>query len=418
MAKRVRDAKYDSRAAREKLKARGDPYYSSIAEGLHVGYRKGKVASVWVMRSYIGDQNYKVAKIGIADDVLDADGVEVLNWWQAVDKARAILGAQREGPASPYTVGDALTDYLAHAKERQKAYRDTEITVEQLIRPEFDKVVVAELTTEKIRRWHNKLAATPPRLRTKKGKEQKFSTGEMDDETKRRRKSTANRVLTVLKAALNRAFREEKVKDDKAWRRVEAFEDVDSARIHYLKIPEAQRLINASEPDFRKLVQAALQTGCRYGELCRLKVGDFNEASGTVAVHISKTSQPRHIVLTDEGVAFFKSLTVGRGSGEIMLLKANGDAWAESHQSRPMLDACTRAKIDPPIGFHGLRHTWASLAVMNGVPLLVVAKNLGHVDTRMVERHYSHFAPSFAADAIRAGAPRFGVIENSNVTQI
>jgi integrase len=37
--------------------------------------------------------------------------------------------------------------------------------------------------------------------------------------------------------------------------------------------------------------------------------------------------------------------------------------------------------------FHILRHTWASLAVMNGTPLLVVAKNLGHADTRVVEEH-------------------------------
>ena len=40
-------------------------------------------------------------------------------------------------------------------------------------------------------------------------------------------------------------------------------------------------------------------------------------------------------------------------------------------------------------------------------PLMVVAKNLGHADTRMVERHYGHLAPSYVADAIRAGAPRF-----------
>jgi hypothetical protein len=45
---------------------------------------------------------------------------------------------------------------------------------------------------------------------------------------------------------------------------------------------------------------------------------------------------------------------------------------------------------------------------VNGVPLLLVAKNLGHSDTRMVEKHYGHLAPSYIADAIRAGAPRFG----------
>jgi len=52
---------------------------------------------------------------------------------------------------------------------------------------------------------------------------------------------------------------------------------------------------------------------------------------------------------------------------------------------------------------------------MNGVPLLVVAKNLGHADTRMVERHYGHMSPSHVSDAIRAGAPRFGKVRASNV---
>jgi hypothetical protein len=45
---------------------------------------------------------------------------------------------------------------------------------------------------------------------------------------------------------------------------------------------------------------------------------------------------------------------------------------------------------------------------MAGAPLFVVAKNLGHTDTRMVEKHYGHLSQSYIADAIRAAAPRFG----------
>src|SRR5262249_43433367 len=77
--------------------------------------------------------------------------------------------------------------------------------------------------------------------------------------------------------------------------------------------------------------------------------------------------------------------------------------------------ASKRAKLDPPISFHGLRHTYASLALMNGVPMQVVSENLGHSDTRMVERHYGHLAPSHKRDAIRAGAARFGVVAASHV---
>ena len=83
-----------------------------------------------------------------------------------------------------------------------------------------------------------------------------------------------------------------------------------------------------------------------------------------------------------------------------------------------MTDACKRAKIAPPVSFHVLRHTWASLAVMAGAPLMVVARNLGHADTRMVERHYGHLAPSYIADAIRAAAPKFGIKPERKVVSI
>ena len=47
---------------------------------------------------------------------------------------------------------------------------------------------------------------------------------------------------------------------------------------------------------------------------------------------------------------------------------------------------------------------------------MVVAKNLGHSDTRMVERHYGHLAPSYVAESVRKHAPKFGKVTASNVT--
>jgi hypothetical protein len=48
-----------------------------------------------------------------------------------------------------------------------------------------------------------------------------------DYDAVRRRRASANRTLTVLKAALNRAWCEGKIPSDEAWRRVEPFEDAD-----------------------------------------------------------------------------------------------------------------------------------------------------------------------------------------------
>jgi integrase len=98
-----------------------------------------------------------------------------------------------------------------------------------------------------------------------------------------------------------------------------------------------------------------------------------------------------------------------------MFRHRDGGAWRTSEQARPVAEACNNGEIKPAISFHILRHTWASHAVMNGVPLMVVAKNLGHADTRMVEKHYGHLAPSFIADAIKAGAPRYRVSDEKTL---
>jgi integrase len=79
-----------------------------------------------------------------------------------------------------------------------------------------------------------------------------------------------------------------------------------------------------------------------------------------------------------------------------------------------MRAACEHARIEHA-GFHTLRHTWASLSVMGGMPLLVVANNLGHADTRMVERHYGHLTQSYMDDAIDQCAPQFDMVEPGNV---
>jgi integrase len=265
------------------------------------------------------------------------------------------------------------------------------------------------LTREILQKWLARMAAAPAQNRpTSDGEAQYRRVAESDDE-KRSRRASANRVWTMLRAILNHAFVEGHVSSDAVWRRVEPLKDVDAARGRWLTIAEAQRLINASEHGFRELVHAALETGCRYSELCRLKVSDFNPDAGTVSIAKRKSGKARHVVLSDQGAAFFKQQCAGRAGKDVMFEHPRGGPWRDSDQKRPMSVTVARAKISPPIGFHGLRHTWASLAVMAGMPLMLVARNLGHADTGMVERHYGHLAASFVTEGIRAAAPRYDI---------
>jgi hypothetical protein len=43
-----------------------------------------------------------------------------------------------------------------------------------------------------------------------------------------------------------------------------------------------------------------------------------------------------------------------------------------------------------------------SILAMQAVPMALIARQLGHSDTRMTERHYAHLAPNYVADTIRA----------------
>jgi integrase len=239
-----------------------------------------------------------------------------------------------------------------------------------------------------------------------------------DAEAVRRRRSSANRTLTILKAALNHAWREGKTPSDDAWRRVRPFPEADAARVRYLNTDEARRLMNACAEDFSKIVEAALLTGARYGELAAMTVSDFNSDSGTAFIRTSKAGKARHVVLNDEGRILFERLSVGRAGDQRIFVKADGTAWGKSHQHRPLKAACERAKILPSLDFHSLRHSWASLSIMAGAPLLVVAQNLGHADTRMVERHYGHLAQSYVAETIRRTAPTFGASRTNSVVPI
>jgi integrase len=266
---------------------------------------------------------------------------------------------------------------------------------------------VHKLTTRRLNDWHRSIAERPRYWRSRAGAEPNTAPFDPKDiEAVRRRRATANRVLTYLKAALNHAWRSGSVPSDDAWRRVKPFKAVDAPVIRYLSADEITRLLNASHGAFRDLVHAALLTGCRYGELCALQVADYNPEVGTLTIRLSKSGQVRHVTLTGEAPELLDRLAAGRGKGDAIFRRDDGRAWKRVEQIRPMRGACERAGIVPAVGFHVLRHTHASILAMRAVPMAVIAHQLGHADTRMTERHYAHLAPNYVAETIRANFPR------------
>ena len=221
VARRLRDRNLESREARRKLEVSGKPYWRGIGRGLHLGYRKNKVGGVWVIRRYLGKQQYHLHTIAEADDHLDANGQEILDFWQAQEAARNMRVTDVAKIA--FTVKDAVKLYCAHLEGRASG-NDTKKRLEAFALPRFGELPVASLQTDDLRSWHKSLAKMQARRRSKAGTVEHRADDLSDPEVQRKRQVSANRILKLFKAALNHAWTEGKIKCSKeAWERVLPF---------------------------------------------------------------------------------------------------------------------------------------------------------------------------------------------------
>jgi len=416
MARSVRDYRLETRAARARLPQRQEPYWSLLSEGFHLGYYRGKNSTKWVVRHRPPGRagGYSKSTLAEVDDTSDADGVRILDYRQAQEKAREWLRGVEGGVAvtANFTVGDALDEYIKAFIKKDLA--NTKRRVEQFVRPALGTVRLSRLTSAQVRKFHQDRATTPARLRSRKGTEQKFKPLDNADD-RRKRMATANRDLTVLKAALNLAYANGRIASDHAWKSVRAFKGVDGARLRYLSDDEARRLVNAASPEFRPIVQASLLTGARWGELRNVKVVDVDLRSATVRLVETKGGQPRDCYLESEGLSLFTRQCAGKAGDALVFPGPAGTKWNDAQQSRRMVAACEAGKVVPGASFHDLRRTYGARLALRGVPMSVIAHALGHSDERITRRHYAHLSPSYLADTVREHVSGMGIVEPDNV---
>jgi hypothetical protein len=260
MTRTVEHKKIETPTARAKLARGNNKHYQSLIAGkAALGYQRKEDAphGRWLLRCYLGGDKYARIPLGAADDEkgVHADGTTVFNFEQAKAKALELLAQSNETmPKGTLTVRKAYAKYIEYLQSQGKQTLETERRGAALIMPELGEMLLSDLTSDRIRKWFAALATRPALLRSKnngKTRNTKAPPGN-DPESIRKRRSSANRVLTMLKAALNHAYDEKWVSTNEAWgRRVKRFRDVAVARTRYLSIAEANRLLNACEPSFR-----------------------------------------------------------------------------------------------------------------------------------------------------------------------
>ena len=193
----------------------------------HLGYQRWleDKSGRWVLRTYRKGK-YTIQPLGLADDVEDGDG---LSLEAAEAMARELLAAPVK-KNKKLTVAQAMLDYIADKERKGQPTKDLMSRSRAHIETApIGNYLVSELTADVIRSWHAGLANQRAMVRSRKG-DQRYKPMPTEDEGVRRRRNSANRVMAMLKAALNFAYDEDRVASREQWgRKVKPFKKASDA---------------------------------------------------------------------------------------------------------------------------------------------------------------------------------------------
>lgn len=415
---------------RRKLSQRSYPYWQALAFGRFLGYsHRPQAEAFWLARYRRKNGEYHQRRLGKPDDRTRRDGDKILSHRQALDRAWKWLATVSSDASDPnplrgknrdllycpigdvFTLGHALKEYLEW-KRLASAETHFDVIVSMInhhILPRLGPMPLDELQSEHFRTYFLEVLETPPQRGNRPpGERRPLAT--FDSEAIRKRKKTVNVLMSILRDTLRLAWENSKTDNDRLWRSLRSFPNVDRPRMLHLSRSECRLLLRNCRVDLRPLVLGALYTGCRSLELLRMQVCDVGKDGYGVYVLPSKTHKSRFVFLPDEGMAFFLKLAKGKPAHQLLFTRLDGTRWGEYYR-KLFKDAGSAAGLPKEFCFHGLRHTYASQLVQAGAPLIVVADQLGHANSVTVSRTYGHVSPQIREAEVRQ---RFTVLSPQN----
>jgi integrase len=166
-------------------------------------------------------------------------------------------------------------------------------------------------------------------------------------------------------------------------------------RMRFLGEAEIGGLLDACSPHLRPIVETAILTGMRRGEILSLKWDQIR--GGFIYLEKTKTNEVRQIPVSDALEAVFKDIRRKEGLRYECVFTYQGKAIKDNFYST-FRTALKRAGLQD-FHFHDLRHTFASQVILNGGSLKDVQELLGHKSMTMTLR-YAHLTQESKRKAV------------------
>lgn len=387
------------------LPPRAAPYWMALdrgrALGLSICTETGRPLKWYARLRLKNGGGYRKKRLGAHGFLSHGDATWLARNWFKKEAALAVP-KDRPEPAfrlldvplgcDAYTVAHALNDYLRRQAPSGRTSRN-EFNIAKRVARHLGAAPLCDLRAEDIARWLSTALAEP--AQTKRNQDLHPL------ERVRRRKATLNRQLALLRAALSLAFVNRRIDSDAEWRRVAYFRHTQAPAPRAVS-PEAIEVLRSNAPpELRRLIDAALHTGCRFGELSNLRCRDLIAATRKLTVPPAKRSPGRTVILSAAGWRFLDTLRADRTEDDWLVRRTDGRKWTRTTMWGQLYAAAERDRRTRGVNFHMLRHTYATRIRDAGMPLHLIARQLGHKWLRTTEHYYVGIDPEIADEVIR-----------------
>jgi integrase len=212
-------------------------------------------------------------------------------------------------------------------------------------------------------------------------------------------KSSQNRTMTALRAALNLAVQNRRVAADRRieWASVRQHQGVNQRRMLFLDVDQRRLLIQHATGAVRDLMAGMALTGARPGDLTGARCSQYD--SRTKSVTFAAKNAIRTVPLPDAALTLFDRLAQGKLPNDFLFTRDDGKPWAHSDWDELVRAAAKRAGLPPGVCLYTLRHSYITQSLMDGMSTLDVARISG-TSLAMIERHYGHLVMNAARERL------------------
>ena len=330
-------------------------------------------------------------------DFYDPEGKRVMKCFPKKAEAEAYLGkvvaAKKEGryhdvfdvkQETLKTFNELAAEYVKNFGT-QKAFQTSKRYLLAKVQEHFGEKRLSQISFLDLETYRNKRKATPA------------------NGSKPRTDASVNREMALISHILGKAVEWGMLETSPFKKGKRLMFKEDNQRLRYFAEEEIEALLSACEdlktysPYLRPLVETALHTGMRRGELLSLKWEQIRSDFIYLEAAMVKSGKGRQIPINDRLVEVLKELRRrGHLKSEFVFCDSQGRRLYEVKRS--FASACRRAGVEG-FRFHDLRHTFASRLVMRGASLKAVQELLGYADLKMTMR-YAHLSHEHLKDSV------------------